>query len=199
MHVWLVDYDGKRENLALMRIAAYHKTQGDTIALKHGDAWPELFDMPDRVYISCIFGWNKAGALRLADAWGEKAMVGGSGVSATIKLPPEVQAMPPDYDLYGNDQAIGFISRGCIRKCPWCIVPAKEGHLHRVSTAQEIVGSRKTATFLDNNFLALEDYQTDLQWLIEHNIHTDFDCCRNTRDDYCRAACAPFSEFLPVR
>jgi len=81
---------------------------------------------------------------------------------------------PLDYALYGEQRAIGFISRGCIRRCPWCVVPEKEGRLRRVATAQEIVGNRHQALFLDNNFLALDDHCDDLRWLADKGIEIDF-------------------------
>lgn len=179
MLIWLIDYDGKMENLALMRLSAYHKRLGDTVRLKFGDAWPELFETPDKVYISCLFRWNREAALRLADAWDGKAGIGGTGISLEKTLPPaifnfHIGYYQPDYDLYGNNRAIGFISRGCPRKCPWCVVPIKEGKLHRESTAQEIVGERSEALFLDNNFLALPSYYTDLEWLANRQIRIDF-------------------------
>lgn len=174
MIIWLVDFDGKMENLALMRLSAWHKARGDIVRLKRGAAYPELFEMPDRVYISCIFRWNRPGALALAGAWGDRAQIGGSGVDVKKMLPPEVAATPPDYDLYGGDRAIGFISRGCPNKCPWCIVPAKEGGLSRVASAREIVGLQRKSLFLDNNFLAMPGHMDDLSWLAENRIKVDF-------------------------
>lgn len=173
MIVWLVGYDGKIENLALMRLSAYHKARGDTVRLKRGDAYPELFESPDLVYISCLFRWNRQRALNLAKAWNGRAIIGGTGVDIETLLPAYVGSRL-DYSLYGNDRAIGFISRGCIRKCPWCIVPGKEGGLKRIETARDIVGKRKEAIFLDNNFLALDDHLDDLVWLVDNNVAIDF-------------------------
>ena len=47
MRVLLVDVDSKIPNLALMKIGAWHKTQGDETGLVMCD--------PDKVYISCVF------------------------------------------------------------------------------------------------------------------------------------------------
>ena len=174
MIIWLVDYDGRIENLALMRASTYHKQRGDKVILKRGDAYPELWDTPDLLYISCIFKWNGAAASRLAEGWGDIALLGGTGVDIARQLPPEIATCPPDYSLYGRDRAIGFISRGCIRNCPWCVVPRKEGKLHRVATAAEVVGDHKEALLLDNNFLALDGHEADLKWLIEHRPAIDF-------------------------
>jgi hypothetical protein len=174
MLIWLVDYDGKMENLALMRLSTYHKQRGDTVHLRRGNAWAELFETPDKVYISCLFRWHREDALRLAGTWDGRATVGGTGVEIARDLPPEVEACLPDYFLYDRNRAVGFISRGCIRRCPWCVVPQKEGKLRRVSTAQEVVGDFREALFLDNNFLALPDHHRDLEWLAEEQIAVDF-------------------------
>lgn len=172
--VWVIDYDGKIENLALMRLSTWHKLQGDTVRLKYGDAWAELFETPDKVYISCLFRWHRDTALRLAQSWDGRSIVGGTGVDISKELPLEIENCLPDYDLYGKERAIGFISRGCIRRCPWCIVPLKEGKLRRVSSAQEIVDGFREALFLDNNFLALPDHHSDLEWLAKKQVAIDF-------------------------
>jgi len=174
MIVWLVDFDGKMENLALMRLSTYHRTQGDKVTLKYGDARPELFETPDRVYISSLFRWNYRRATSLKDAWNGRGIIGGTGIDPMAELPPEVVSCGPDYELYGNTRAVGFLSRGCPRNCPWCVVPHKEGGIHRVATVQEIVGDRKEAIFLDNNHLALPDHLDDLRWLADMQVAIDF-------------------------
>jgi hypothetical protein len=175
MRIWLVDLDGKMENLALMRLSAWHKAHGDDAHLKFGMVYPTLLDPPDKVYASCVFKWNQHLAQEMIATWGSMITVGGSGYDETVKLPDYVESMPPDYDLYGNSHAIGFISRGCPNKCPWCIVPRKEGKLRRVSTAAEIAAGHDEVIFLDNNFLALPDHCDDLRWLAQQDsIKMDF-------------------------
>lgn len=174
MLIYLIDYDGKMSNLALMRLSTYWKSQGATVKLFKGNERPNLFEIPDKVYISCIFRWNRNAALELAHEWYGKVEIGGTGIDITNTLDPQVDKCWPDFSLYPTSQALGFISRGCHRKCKWCVVPRKEGNIHRVSTAQEIVGEYKEALFLDNNFLALPDYPNDLYWLAEHKIKIDF-------------------------
>jgi len=174
MIIWLIDFDGKMENLALMRLSTWHKCRGDTVHLKFGTTVPGLFDQPDKVYISCLFRWNRDAALTLVNAWWGEAEIGGTGVDIAKQLPPEIGVCSPDYTLYGKDRAIGFISRGCPNHCPWCVVPQKEGSLHRVSSAKAITGTHTDTIFLDNNFLALDDHYTDLEWLVKHQIGIDF-------------------------
>lgn len=187
MKIKLIDFDSKYPNLALMRIAGYHKASGDSVELVRGPQGVELFDIPDKYYLSCVFRWNKQAAEFTACQLGDTCVVGGTGVDISSKLPIEVENALPDYSLYPEcDHALGFISRGCIRKCPWCVVPRKEGSLSRVSTAREIVGDRKRAVFMDNNFLALPDYEMDLTWLAENKIIIDFNQALDARliDDY---------------
>lgn len=53
---------------------------------------------------------------------------------------------------------IGFTSRGCIRKCSFCVVPEKEGSFHQVSDLKNIVrpGS-DVICLLDSNLTADPD------------------------------------------
>ena len=81
---------------------------------------------------------------------------GGTGYGIYEELPPEVDVMFPDYSLYPKcDHAIGFLTRGCIRACPWCVVPKKEGKIRPYRTWQEIVRpDSKKLVLMDNNILA---------------------------------------------
>ena len=108
------DYTGF-PNYALMKLSAYHKAQGD-----HVEWWIPMVKY-DRVYSSKIFTFSPEDLMLPPDT-----IKGGTGYGILDELPPEVDAMFPDYSLYPDcDHAIGFLTRGCIRKCPWCIVPKK--------------------------------------------------------------------------
>lgn len=125
MNVGLIDIDRTGfPNLALMKLSAWHKAQGDAVTLLRGDNWLLTVLMFDRVYASAVFSWNREKAEALA-ALG--VVVGGKGYQKGTKLPPEVHAMRPDYALYGIDYGMGFLSRGCIRDCAFCSVPEEEG------------------------------------------------------------------------
>ena len=54
---------------------------------------------------------------------------GGTGIEVKSKLPDAIEQVTDlDYSLYPDcDYSIQFMSRGCIRKCPFCVVPIKEG------------------------------------------------------------------------
>lgn len=132
----LIDIDSKIPNLALMKISAFLKAKGETVKLcrletKKGNtnhSWP--LDEYDTVWISCVFTWNRW-AVNLMEKviTAKRFEKGGSGFDLTTKLPDEIESLKPDYSLYGDDRAIGFVLRGCIRKCDFCLVSRKEGKI----------------------------------------------------------------------
>jgi hypothetical protein len=61
----------------------------------------------------------------------------------------------PDYSLYPiYPEAYGYLTRGCIRKCSWCVVPYKEGMIRPYCDIETVLQGRKKAILLDNNVLA---------------------------------------------
>lgn len=155
MRVLLVDIDSKMPNLALMKISAFHKRRGDEVGFDVSD--------PDLVYASVILRKNrwKADALRFLypDA---SICIGGPGYDLTTVLPPEIEFIKPDYDLYDCDFALGFTTRGCNRNCSFCIVPKKEGAFKRWQHPSEFYDERfDKIVFLDNNILL------DKEWFFE--------------------------------
>lgn len=149
MKIGLIDVDGHNgfPNLALMRISAWHKERGDSVE------WWNGFIHYDLVYMSKVFTFSPD-VDTVIDA--DEIIRGGTGYKDYGSLPPEIEATAPDYTIYPKfDSAIGFLTRGCIRNCPWCIVPKKEGSIRPAATWQEIKrnDSRKIV-FLDNNVLA---------------------------------------------
>lgn len=151
-------------NFALAQVSTYEKQQGNITGLKLQNA--------DKVYISCIFTKNKERMLGTAKYYGTlgcEVHTGGSGISLTKRLPPEIEACQPDFSLYPVDYAFGFSSRGCPRNCkPHCIVPVKEGCLKHVGYSW-IQGRDKVMDWA-NNFLADPKSTEMLKWLIESKI-----------------------------
>lgn len=171
--VLLIDIDSKIPNLALMKVSAYHKALGDTVGFDTAD--------PTRAYISCIFKRNKAKADSAATMLRLQYPtitidIGGPGYSLTKTLPDEIEGQRPDYDLYpGTDYSLGFTTRGCIRRCPFCIVPIKEGHLHRVARIEDIHDPRhRQIKLLDNNILAdMDKFKQIIAYCKEHDLRLD--------------------------
>ena len=83
--------------------------------------------------------------------------------------------MFPDYSIYPEcDYAIGFLTRGCPNKCPWCYVPQKEGKIKPYRTWQELVRpDTKKLTLMDNNILACPHGIEQLRQLSETDYRLD--------------------------
>ena len=119
MKIGLIDVDGKMPNLALMKLSAWHKERGDDVDL----TMPVLAAGYDKVYMSKVFTWSDMPCLP------DNAEVGGTGCDLHKTLPDEIEHLCPDYLLYKMDYSMGFLTRGCIRKCEFCFVPEKEGNI----------------------------------------------------------------------
>lgn len=109
-------------NIAVMKISAYHKARGD---------WVELLNhlnTYDSVYCSKVFDFT-ADPEDTAIINADKIQRAGTGYhDYKTQLPHEIEHIYPDYGLYPQfEQAYGYLTRGCPRSCPFCIVSQKEG------------------------------------------------------------------------
>ena len=159
MKIVVIDTDSKMPNLALKKVEKYHKDRGDEVTWN----FPLACATSDKIYVSCIFTWNKNKA-KFYEQY-PQAIIGGSGYNLKLKLPPEIEAVKPRIN-------IGFTTRGCIRKCPFCIVPEKEGGLVIENHISELWdGQSDTIELLDNNWLANRKwFFENSQWLIDHKL-----------------------------
>ena len=102
---------------------------------------------------------------------------GGTGYGLGPNLPDEVEHMYPDYGIYPQftDTAYGFLSRGCCRCCPFCIVSAKEGRRSvQVADLPEFWDGQKEIRLMDANLLACPDHEKLLVQLAESRALVDF-------------------------
>ena len=166
MKIGLHDSDSNDfPNLALMKISAWHKAQGDAV-----DWWIPLEEY-DRVYSSKVFTFTPENPYLP-----ENTIKGGTGYGIYDELPPEIDRMFPDYSIYPKvDYAIGFLTRGCIRKCPWCVVPKKEGRIKPYNTWRDIKRpDSKDIVFMDNNVLACDHGISQMVDMIGQKVRIDF-------------------------
>lgn len=80
----------------------------------------------DEVHVSCTFTWDLPEAHRLAQEWGRfypVVKVGGPALGTPLGA-----FVPGRYLKPG----VTFTTRGCNRRCPWCLVPGREGRLAEV-------------------------------------------------------------------
>ncbi len=176
-----IDTNSKYPNLVLMKLSAWIKSklQPGTYnidLLKPADVLNgyNMFRQYDVLYGACVFSENK----HLADALAAKGVsVGGSGTGKyEITLRPDQEHIMPDYSLYGiTDTAYGFLTRGCPRHCPFCIVGDKEGLVSRkVADLQEFWNGQKFIKLLDPNLLACTDHMNLLEQLANSGAKVDF-------------------------
>ena len=166
MNIGLHDSDATGfPNLALMKLSAWHKAHGDSV-----EWWNPLLPY-DRVYSSKVFTFTPENPYLP-----ENTVRGGTGYGIMDELPPEIDAMFPDYSIYPKcDHAIGFLTRGCIRKCPWCVVPKKEGDIRAYRTWREIKRpDSRDIVFMDNNVLACEWGLEQMVDMIGKDVRVDF-------------------------
>ena len=148
MKIGLVDVDSRNfPNLALMKLSAWHKAQGDEVE------WWNGFTHYDRVYLSKVFTFSPDHDT-VIDA--DEVITGGTGYKNYGTLPPEVDVSFPDSSSYPQyPRAIGFLTRGCIRHCEWCVVPRKEGPIRPAAAWEQLKRpDSRELVLMDNNVLA---------------------------------------------
>lgn len=163
MDVLLIQVDGKLPNVALMRIAAHHRQIGDTVSLKRGCVHRELGEYFDIVYASAIFEKSRPKVEVLMLEY-PGAIVGGTGVDVSLSLESiGISTTVQDYSVYPEfRQSVGFTQRGCRLRCPFCVVPKKEGANREELTISELWrGERypREILLLDNDFFGQPNWR----------------------------------------
>lgn len=170
MEIGLIDVDSHNyPNLALMKISAWHKSQGD-----HVEWWNGLKHY-GRVYQAKVFdNTYTQDNIYCVDA--DEVIKGGTGYGLNDKLPDEIEHIYPDYSLYNiTDTAYGFLTRGCPRHCPFCIVGDKEGLCsHKVADLSEFWKGQHNIEILDPNLFACSERDDLLQQLEDSKAVVNF-------------------------
>lgn len=180
MRVGIIDAEiiGKKKhrfpNLACMKISAYHKQKGSNVQLLLDyDDIPEY----DKVYISKVFTDTPVpdGVLGLPNV-----QYGGTGFfyDKAEPLPYEIEHIMPDYHLYDEwveiqiqngvtkkslqyytDFSIGFATRGCFRKCSFCVNKNYNKSVKQGNIYEWVDKSRPYICLLDDNVLACAEWR----------------------------------------
>lgn len=176
----LLDKGTRHPNLALMKISGYNKEQGHDVQLIEN--YSEV-DSYDQIYVSKVFTGSSFPAELLNRS---NVRRGGTGFykNGGRSLPKAVEHHMPDYDLYTSfvtkkiesgtkrsyyadylDFSIGFTTRGCFRKCPFC-VNKKYDHAFRHSQVSDFLDEDRPYIYLwDDNFLAFAGWRDILEEL----------------------------------
>ena len=191
MRVGLIDVDAESRgkvtfpNLPLMKISAWHKSQGDSVE------WymPLASGHMDLVYMARVFNDEYTQDYQYyVDA--DRIVRGGSGYAITLDargreqyhkeldegLPCEIEHIYPDYSLYGiTDTAYGFLTRGCPRGCAFCHVKDMQGRIVKDhARLREFWRGQKNICLLDPNITASKNYFAHMQELAESKAYVDF-------------------------
>jgi hypothetical protein len=174
--ILLVQVDGTLPNFALMQLGRHLKSQGHRVSLSRG---LHPVDKPAAVHASCVFTSpaSMRRLERLRARYGDRLIVGGSGVDLDRRLGPEIEALPPDYSLYPSlgDRAIGFLTRGCPGRCAFCLVPRKEGGVRQVADLDLLLqGRRRKLILLDDNLLSYPKATELLEEMVRRQLSVNF-------------------------
>lgn len=157
--IGIYNLEPKYTNIALEKIKLFYSTHNkqvrDYTSLEHLSF--------DKIYCSSIFTFTDKSYVT------DDMICGGSGFDLITTLRPEIEKMKPKINM-------GFTTRGCIRKCPFCIVPEKEGKIRVVGDIYDFWDRKsKEIIILDNNILALQDHFKSICDQIENeNLMVDF-------------------------
>lgn len=189
MKIGLVHIDGRLPNLALMQIASYHEQRKDVVEWFKGPLFSEEYDA---IYASKIFAFSPMPQLPA------QTIIGGTGIDFFNVLPPEIAECEPSYSLYvnlNNDPNwaspieectfhLGFSMKGCRFRCKFCCVPTKEGRPRINSTIPKLLTNPKgedRLILLDNDFFGGQEWQANLEYIIENNLKVNFNQGLNIR------------------
>src|SRR5271157_1367090 len=167
MRIGLIRVDGQNfPNLALMKISAWHKRQGDKVEFAN------IFDRYDRIYKSKVFTYTPDDCASYITS---EMVLGGSGYQDyAVCLDKAIEHILPDYSLFNCEHSYGFLTRGCPNACHFCIVNRKEGDIKPHADIEEFLGDYKTAILLDNNVLASDHGIRQIEKIIDLGIKVDF-------------------------
>jgi hypothetical protein len=188
MKIRLTQIDGKLPNLALMKLAHWHRHRGDDVYFTKHIERDMLEPDYDAVYGSAIFSFS---APRVAQFLNEfpDAVVGGTYDTTDNRTVEQLIGADDyehyDYSIYPRfDGSIGFTQRGCRLKCGFCVVPKKEGKARSINTIADIWRGTpypKHLHLLDNDFFGQSQWQARVREIIDGGFKICLNQGINTR------------------
>ena len=169
----------RQPKLALMKISGYCKANNKSVELLYqDDAYDRIGDF-DLVFLSRVFTFSEVPDN--LDSY-KNLLKGGTGFyeNGGEGLPDEIEHHMPDYSLYAEyvdfsinikgrprswfadylDYSIGFLTRGCFRKCSFC-VNQKYDRCRPHSPLREFVdASLPYVNLWDDNYFECSEWET---------------------------------------
>ena len=176
--VRLTHIDGSLPNVALMKLAHYHKSRGDFVWLARTPTRQPGEPEYDLVYASTIFSWSGPVIDRLLEALPGSVVGGtGSGNIQTVESLIGSEYEFYDYGVYPEyPYSLGFTQRGCRLSCKFCVVPQKEGKPRSVNSIYDIwrPDTPRAVLLLDNDFFGGPEWRDRAQELREGEFKVAF-------------------------
>ncbi len=158
-----------------MKLSTYYKALGFNVMLSKEVRYLKAH----QYFASAIFSTSSTmkKIVKLRNIYGDEVDIGGTGMDISRKLPPEIEACFPDYSLYDHTHyALGFLTRGCPKKCDFCIVPAKEGKLEMQTESFSgfVPPGWQNIMLLDNNLLGYANAHELLEEMVVNEYKVNF-------------------------
>ena len=167
-------------NNILGRYATHEKNQGNEVfrtyqskKKKQNNPYnlPLECPHPDKIIASWNFSKNED-----IKPNGIEFIEGGAFVDFDIKAPDHIAHLMPDYGFLGIDYALGRLTTGCPRKCPWCVVWRMWGNkVKQHDNLDNFVPEHfDKVMLLDDNILAFNGCHKLLEDLAERKLKVCF-------------------------
>lgn len=197
MQIAIVNSSPSVYNLAVHRIADYHRQQEDEVTIINGSGFflPETWDA-DKYYFSCIFTYDLPDMVKGINLIKQREVEVEVGGPAATGMPGYIESqtgikphrgLDERFEHTMGDFKMTFTSRGCIRRCPWCNVHKVEPNRIEYKDFSIPVGRNPfigdnciLATSWEHQKLVVERMK-DVRSL---DINSGFDCRLFTEEHY---------------
>ena len=162
MDIAIIDADYYRQNrfpnLACLKLSGYHKALGDQVTFLQDYSKQRDFD---RVYVAKVFTDSKVPDLE------KNTVIGGTGFfyDHSPKLENNIEHSMPDYSFYPDqskyfkEYSIGWLTRGCPRRCSFCVNRNSSGTIAASPILEFYDPARPKLCLLDDNIFAYPRWQ----------------------------------------
>jgi len=180
-----------------MKISTYHKSNGDEVVFYKGTSAKIRDQKWDIIYITTLFTFQWKRTIETIKFYqrnklkNDNIKVGGilasllqadvekeTGITPHFGLWEEVDKLKPDYtladgvyDYYTNKASIGYMTKGCINRCPYCAVHKLEPEfVPFIPLEHQLDLNKKDLILLDNNVLASPEFPSIVKDIKMHGF-----------------------------